>query len=162
MKTLQSTSWPRPIQGKTSSTHPGTTMSVLFSNAIHSGRETTKESPASQSSQLSDAASELPKATKGDISAERAERIERIERFNSLQKRQVAVTGKVNSTLERREKLKKAIARLELKEHELAQQQLQISSKKRQLLQSMSVDDQLEFVYEAGRTAESKRLRNGQ
>jgi hypothetical protein len=134
-------------------------MSVLFSNAIHSGHETTKESPASQSSQLSDAASELPKATKGDISAERAERI---ERFNSLKKRQVAVTGKVNSTLKRREKLKKAIARLELEEHELAQQQLQISSKKRQLLQSMSVDDQLEFVYEAGRTAESKRLRNGQ
>jgi hypothetical protein len=64
--------------------------------------------------------------------------------------------------LERREELKKAMARLELEEHELAQQQQQVSSKKRQLLQSMSVDDQLEFVYDAGRTAESKRLRIGQ
>jgi predicted nucleic acid-binding Zn-ribbon protein len=95
-------------------------------------------------------------------------REEEIETFNSIRTREQAVSQEKRTVQEKRSECMESIRRLQgeidglqKEEAELGTAWVEIEAKKRDLIETMSHEEQLDFMYEAGLAAASKRPRLG-
>ena len=81
--------------------------------------------------------------------------------FNATQDQNDVVVEKLKGIKKSKTELAEELQRLATEEGELMHEAERIGKEKRKLLEKIPTEDQLDFVYEAGRLAGSKRAKMG-